>query len=345
MIDPYPDLPHRIKNYVLNSVIGKGGFAIVYKAVNVFYNVEFAVKVICPPKDGSERILRSFESEVSALIKIDHPNVIRLYDFFQEDGNLFLVLEYCNGGSLESKIANGEVISEQNKIKICSEIISAMKYCYDQSIAHRDIKTANVLFDANGRVKVADFGLCELIGHDESFNQFNGSLCYASPEILKMVAFNPFKSDVWSLGVLIYRLFTYTSPFTGKTRDELKSRIKEGYYTDRTQGAISKIIKKMLVVDPEMRISIDQLSKSEVFTYDSQKLAKGNCNTTSSSRMIKLTPNLVQLASSRRRSSLSKTLTNYQSKTNPSFANKPRCMNLLSHPTFTTSSPNVNDKQ
>ena len=104
MNDPYPKLPHQVRNYVLNSIIGKGGFATVYKAVNVFYNIEFAVKMITPPKNESSRILRSFEAEVNALIKLDHPNVIRLYDFFEEDGHMFLVLEFCSGGTLENKI-------------------------------------------------------------------------------------------------------------------------------------------------------------------------------------------------------------------------------------------------
>lgn len=345
MNDPYPNLPHRLKNYVLNSVLGKGGFAFVYKAVNVFYNVEFAVKVITPPKEGYDRILRSFDAEVNALVKLDHPNVIRLYDFFSEDDHLFLVLEFCSRGTLENKISSGEIIPDPMKFKICSQILSALKYCYDQSISHRDIKASNILFDSNGRVKVADFGLSELIGHDENFNEFNGSLCYASPEICRKLAHNPFKSDVWSLGVLFYRLFTYSYPFNGRTKSELKDRIVEGFYSEKIQGPVGKIIRKMLTVDPENRITIDQLNEMELFKSPSQRTVSFNmvgCPNTKSYRILQPKPNLIQTASSKRRYSLQYLISDFPQKPAQNIGTA-RCINLISHNTFTTS-PNCNEK-
>ena len=140
-----------------------------------------------------------------------------------------------------------------------------MKYCYDKNIAHRDIKTSNVLIDENGKIKVADFGLSQLVNHDENMNKFGGSLHYYSPEICKKIAFNPFKSDVWALGVLFYRLFTFSYPFDGITDHEIKSRIVNGFYPEKLSGIIGKIVRKMLCVVPEERISIDQLAKMEVF--------------------------------------------------------------------------------
>ena len=96
MFNPYPNLPYQIKNYVLNSIIGQGGFAVVYKARNILYDRDFAVKVICQSKLSSAS---TYEAEIQSLTQLDHPNVIRLYDFFKEDSNLFLVLEYCGGGT------------------------------------------------------------------------------------------------------------------------------------------------------------------------------------------------------------------------------------------------------
>lgn len=346
-VDPYPELPHRVRNYVLNSVIGKGGFAIVYKAVNVFYNVEFAVKVVCPPKNESSSILRSFEAEVNSLIKIDHPNIIRLYDYFTEDEHMFLVLEFCNGGTLEDKITNGDVLSDFVKFKICSQIISALKYCYDKSIAHRDIKTSNVLFDASGRVKVADFGLSELIDHDESFNEFNGSLLYASPEICRMISFNPFKSDIWSLGVLFYRLFSNSYPFNGRTKIDLKNRICEGIYTEKCRPPISRIIKKMLVVDPENRITYEQLEKLDIFFIPSMKiskLGKCNCQSSSSSRMLQAQPNVIHASCPRRRCLLTTSSTPNFKSSSLQRHKCPRCLNVLSRPTFSMS-PTLHGKE
>ena len=218
--------------------------------------------------------------------------------------------------------------------------MSALIYCYDKSIAHRDIKTANVLFDANERVKVADFGLSELIGHDENFNEFNGSLCYASPEICRMISFNPFKSDIWSLGVLFYRLFTYRNPFNGRTKADLKNKICEGIYADKIRGPISKIIKKMLVVDPEERITYKQLEKLDLFyitNITNIKFTKSNCPAVNSSRKL-LIPNMIQATCSRRRCSLASTSSEPQQKS--AHAHGPRCLSLFRRPTFTNTPTN-----
>lgn len=264
MFNPYPNLPHQIKNYVLNSIIGQGSFAVVYKAVNLFYNKEFAIKVLCHGQNA-EQNNSTYESEVNSLRKLNHPNVIKLYDYFKEDGHLFIVLEYCSGGTLEDKISRNEEISEESKIKICSQLISAFNYCYEKSVVHQDIKAANILFDRNGRIKVADFGLSGIINHEENINLHRGTLSYSAPEVCQNSSFNPFKSDVWSLGVLFYRIFTYTYPFEGRTKDELKKAIINGYFCEKVSGEIRKAVDKMLVVNPDDRISIDKLAKMKIF--------------------------------------------------------------------------------
>lgn len=273
MFNPYPNLPHKIKNYVLNSILGQGSFAIVYKAVSLFYNTEFAIKVLCRSASTEQNTL-TYEAEVNSLKKLNHPNIIRLYDYFSEDDHLFIVLEYCNGGTLEDKITQNEELSEDAKIRICSQLVSALKYCYDKSIVHQDIKTANILFDNNGRVKIADFGLSGIINHDENINLHRGTLHYSAPEVCKNSSFNPFKSDVWSLGVLFYRLFTYSYPFEGFTKDELKNAIINGYYCERISGDIRKVVDKMLVVNPDERISIDKLAKMKLFDISLNKVKR-----------------------------------------------------------------------
>ncbi|OHT11686.1 hypothetical protein TRFO_03928 [Tritrichomonas foetus] len=346
MLNPFPHLPHQIRNYKLTSLIGGGGFAAVYKATNIHYNMEFAVKVVCPKQDSQSRINRSFDAEVRALLKLDHPNVIRMYDFFREGEYMFLVLEYCAGGTLEDRITNNDFASlftlpsqapstgysnnaipnsnsnngyppighssnynatsinslkilnnyinseknsEESKIKICHQIISALQYCYDNNIAHRDIKASNVLFDSAGRAKVADFGLSELIGHDDNLSEFDGSLFYAAPEIYKKVSFNPFKSDVWALGVLFYRLFSREFPFMGESKSQLKKQIVIGYYNQNLPTTIGSIIKKMLVVEPEKRTTICDLSKMDFFkSYNTTSILRNPCKLTSSIRYLSI---------------------------------------------------------
>lgn len=264
MFDPYPNLPHQIRNYALNSIISHGGFAIVYKATHLFFKMDFAIKVVCR-STISEKNAMTYEAEVNSLTKLDHPNVIRLYDFFVEDDNMFLVLEYCSGGTLEERISNKRDMPNEEKISICSQIVSALKYCYDMSIAHQDIKTSNVLFDENGRIKVADFGLSGFIKDNANINTHKGTLNYLAPEICQKRSFNPFKSDIWSLGVLFYRLFTGSYPFFGQTKEELKKKIIDGFYPEILKGPILKPVRQMLITDPNERISIEKLSKMPLF--------------------------------------------------------------------------------
>lgn len=321
MFNPYPNLPHKIRNYVLNSIIGQGASAIVYKATNILYNIDFAVKVVFKSK-VSDRNTRTYEAEVNSLVKLDHPNVIRLYDFFNEDNNMFLVLEYCGGGTLEDKILKDEVISENDKLKICSQIISALKYCYDMSIAHQDIKASNVLFDNNGRIKVADFGLSGIINHDANIDLHRGTLCYSAPEVCQIKSFNPFKSDIWSLGVLIYRLFTYSYPFEGSTKEDLKNSIINGYYQDRLSGQIKKIVKSMLVVNPDDRITINRLFHTDLF-HPSKITAYPSLN----SKVKILQKDSLNIKLSKRRSSLL-----YNQKFDESVTKPRRCSHFIIKP-------------
>lgn len=277
MFDPFPNLPHTVNNYILNDVIGRGGFAVVYKASHVKYSMDFAIKVMSR-SNHSHNNISSFEAEVNSLTKLDHPNVIRLYDYFIDKKNLFLVLEYCSGGTLEDLISRNEDIYMYDKIKICSQIISALKYCNSMSIAHHDIKTSNILFDSNGRVKVADFGLSELIGTEKHLKEFRGTLKYLAPEICRRMSFDPFKSDVWSLGVLFYRLFTYQYPFDGRSAQELREHIIDGFYPEILVGTLGKIVRQMLNLNPEGRISIENLSKMDFFClHENNSVHSGSC--------------------------------------------------------------------
>ena len=121
-------------------------------------------------------------------------------------------------------------------------------------------------FDNNGRVKISDFGLRLFIDPNENFSEFRGSLTYASPEICKKISYDPFKSDIWSFGVLFYRLFTYTYLFEGKTKQDVKNRIIDGNYPEKIHCSIGKVIRRMLVVSPEEPITIKQLYEMEMFS-------------------------------------------------------------------------------
>ncbi|OHT02259.1 CAMK family protein kinase [Tritrichomonas foetus] len=259
---PQLELPFRIKNYILTNVIGHGGFGTVYRAASTNYNdYEFAVKVMKIPERVDEKHLAhilSLESEVSALKKLDHPNMIRLYDFFREKEHVFLVLELCTNGTLDEKIAK---LSYKEKLKICSDIANGLKYCHENSFAHRDIKTVNILFDMNNRVKIADFGLSQfLVNKNQKTSKAEGSLNYISPEIIIKADNSPIKSDIWSFGVLIFRVFCNCYPFTGQDKREVMKNIRNCVYSSiKIPGELNPIVTRMLKMNPDERLTINKV--------------------------------------------------------------------------------------
>ena len=264
MFNPFPRLPFRVNKYNLRSIIGQTEYTVVYKSTGALYDYNYAIKVFSYSNIPKENAA-AFEAEVNSFIKLDHPNVVHFYDFFKDENYFYLVLEYCDGGTLQQKIRGKDEMPYSEKIFICSQILSALKYCSDKSISHGDIKTSNILFDCNGDIKVSDFGLNRIIKHHEYCNDFGGSLNYNSPEICKNIPYNQYKSDIWSLGVLFYRLFTQCYPFEGRSIHEIKGRIISGFYPERIAGPIGKVVKKMLNVSPDQRPTITQLSKLDIF--------------------------------------------------------------------------------
>lgn len=260
-------LPYSINNYVMDKVIGKGGFGEVYHATSRKYpGFEFAVKCTRYTPEHTAIMEDSFKSEVSALMKLDHPNVVRLYDFFKQDDCLFLVLEYCPGKSLLERIRDQEVMTESRQLAIAGQIVSALAYCHRKRLAHRDIKEGNILFDAHGRVKVADFGLSKEFLPGDRFNQFNGSYLYAAPELFNKMEHDPFAADVWSLGVLFYRIANRQHPWPTDSKANAKKAIQYGSYREQNmKHPLMHLVKQMIIVNPDARVSMELLSDMKIW--------------------------------------------------------------------------------
>jgi len=125
-------------------------------------------KVLETDMDNEKKGWKSFESELNTLIKLDNPNIIRIYDFFNENNKFFLILEYCPNGSLEQEIAKNGKLSITKMRNLTSQLFSAISYSHGCNIAHRDIKPQNVLIDQFGRYKLADFGIAQVFDSQDS---------------------------------------------------------------------------------------------------------------------------------------------------------------------------------
>ncbi|OHT15751.1 CAMK family protein kinase [Tritrichomonas foetus] len=203
-------------------------------------------------------------SEINALVRLNHPNIIKLYDSFEENDHLFMILQLCENGTLSSIIKNSRGIDPQLLVPFMKQILSAVAFCHSQKIAHRDIKPANVFLDGYTRPLLADFGFATIIQNDALTKKFCGSFPYRSPENLQQLPHDAFKSDIWALGVTFYEMATGGSPWPTHAPDSASKAILSGSYhiPEWVPKTISGVIKKMLVVDPNSRFSAAQLLES-----------------------------------------------------------------------------------
>lgn len=246
--------------YEMKHEIGRGGFANVYLVSSERYGREFAAKV----SRNKGCLTGEDETEIKSLMNLQHPNIINMYDFFVEGGELYVILEYCPLGNLRSYIKKNGKMTGRTLHQFCSQLASALRLCHSLRIAHRDIKPENVLIDYYGRPKLADFGLgmfCS--GPNHSTANVNGSLSYSPPEYFREVHNNPFKSDIWSLGILFYYMATGHVPWHTKTREGLVKEITEGgvELNEGLVGAfLNRLLRKMLDSNSKHRPDIEEVA-------------------------------------------------------------------------------------
>lgn len=168
----------------------------------------------------SERV--KLLNEIEILKQLDHPNILKLFEFFQDQKRFFLVTEFCNGGELFDKIAEEQYFSETDAAKIIKQILSAVNYCHQRSIVHRDLKPENILLnrDLNDpKITIIDFGTSGVFDPDQKMQQKYGTPYYIAPEVLG----NSYdeKCDLWSIGVILYILLCGYPPFNGANDEQI----------------------------------------------------------------------------------------------------------------------------
>lgn len=244
--------------------IGCGGYAHVYKIFSDKYQQYFAAKVFSI-KDTVN--LSSFSAEIAALINLDHPNIIQIYNYFSDSKFLYIILEYCPNGSMQERICNGIGLIDMDLQECCKKILDSVEYCHKKKIAHTDIKLSNILFDQYNRIKLADFSLSRKLTANQSINSFSGTMFYVAPEILRLQKHDPFKSDVWSLGITFYVMATGRMPFLYKDAEQfLEIIMKDNLIVpNRLNEDLKEILRAMLRVDPSTRPTISELKEYRFF--------------------------------------------------------------------------------
>lgn len=233
--------------YYYREPIGHGSFSIIYKGFIYKTQTPIAVKKITKAIDK-----KYFLNEIETMKRLDHPNILKLYDVVYTREDTYLILEYCNGGDLQTYIKKRYTKYDSLFLK---EILGALEYIYKNNILHRDIKPQNILIH-NHTIKISDFGFAKSFELDELMQTYCGSPLYMAPELLYGKDYN-FKSDIWSLGVIVYELFTKKHPYPVSTKEELVNLNKTGYNIDYSliyNSYLRKFIEMLLDVSPNSRI-------------------------------------------------------------------------------------------
>ena len=195
--------------YEIIRVIGEGGMANVYLANDTILNRKVAVKVLRGDLANDEKFVRRFQREALSASSLNHPNIVEMYDVGEDDGNYFIVMEYIDGKTLKNLIKKRGALTAAEVVDIMLQLTSAMSCAHDSYIIHRDIKPQNVMILDDGRVKITDFGIAIASNASEltQTNSVMGSVHYLPPEQANGAGATA-KSDIYSLGILMFELLT-----------------------------------------------------------------------------------------------------------------------------------------
>ncbi|KNE55868.1 CAMK/CAMKL/BRSK protein kinase [Allomyces macrogynus ATCC 38327] len=266
---------NRIGPYVLSKVLGQGSTGRVRLGVHYRTGQKVAIKII--PKTAmlghgasaahAQNLAKKMEREIVIMKLVQHPSVMQLYDVYETDEELYLVLEHVEGGELFDYLVKKGRLDEQEACSFFQQIIYGVHYCHQHLVCHRDLKPENLLLDSTRKIKVADFGMASLQQIGKQLETSCGSPHYASPEIIKGVKYDGAKSDIWSCGVILYALLAGNLPFDDDNIRRLLSKVKAGkfYMPPHISPAAQDLIQKMLVVDPDHRMTMDQIKRHPWF--------------------------------------------------------------------------------
>uniref|UniRef100_A0A2K6F162 Serine/threonine-protein kinase SIK3 n=1 Tax=Propithecus coquereli TaxID=379532 RepID=A0A2K6F162_PROCO len=248
--------PH-IGNYRLLKTIGKGNFAKVKLARHILTGKE-----VSAGHDPWHFIFQLFR-EVRIMKVLNHPNIVKLFEVIETEKTLYLVMEYASGGEVfDYLVAHGRMKEKEARAKF-RQIVSAVQYCHQKFIVHRDLKAENLLLDADMNIKIADFGFSNEFTFGNKLDTFCGSPPYAAPELFQGKKYDGPEVDVWSLGVILYTLVSGSLPFDGQNLKELRERVLRGKYRIPFYMSTDceNLLKKFLILNPSKRGTLEQIMK------------------------------------------------------------------------------------
>ena len=262
--------------YEILNEIGTGGFSRCYKVKNKTTGVSYACKELQKTKlSDYEGLMR----EVNLMIKLDHPNIIKLYEVYENEKYIYLIMELCTGGELFDRIVEktdqGVQFSEEEAASLFKQMMSAINYCHKNGIVHRDLKPENLLFltkDDKSPIKVIDFGMSKRFDSKNFMSEKVGTAYYISPEVLQGKYDE--KCDIWSAGVILYIIICGYPCFNGEDDDEIFAAIRKGKIVfpspewDDVSNDVRELIKKIkdifqsIDINNDGKLSLEEIKKA-----------------------------------------------------------------------------------
>eukprot|EP00112_Aurelia_sp_Birch-Aquarium-sp1_P019085 Seg4656.2 transcript_id=Seg4656.2/GoldUCD/mRNA.D3Y31 product="Testis-specific serine/threonine-protein kinase 1" protein_id=Seg4656.2/GoldUCD/D3Y31 len=252
--------------YELHETIGRGAYAKVKRGHANRTNMPVAIKVVDREKTPSEVRRKFLPREVKIAIGLKHDNIVRCYEALKARNKIYMVLELVDNGDLLKYVMKENFIVEEKAKGLMKAILSAVKYLHDMKIVHRDLKLENILLDQNLNPKLSDFGFARRVDTEKLSSTFCGSAAYAPLEILSGTSYDPFKVDIWSLGVILYSMTIGYMPFNDNKQI---ARMRLGVSFRNVKQEITKILRsllcKILVNEPTERPIVDEILNDDWF--------------------------------------------------------------------------------
>ena len=267
-----------IGNYILFDQIGMGTFSKVTRAVHLLTEQVVAVKILEKEKIEDDVDVERIVREIEILKNISHPNIAQMFETYSTIHNIYLMMEYVEGGDLFDFINSKSFLPEEKACNFFRQLIGVIEYLNKMGISHRDIKPENILLDNDKKnIKVIDFGLSNYCPGKNLLHSSCGSPCYASPEMLSGEPYEGITTDLWSSGIVLYSMLVGSLPFDEQELQKLYEQIKIGKFYLPSTLSLEAIdfLKKILVVDPKKRMGLKEIKNHPWFKMEKNPMYKG----------------------------------------------------------------------
>jgi 5'-AMP-activated protein kinase catalytic alpha subunit len=261
--------PKVVGKYRLLKTLGEGAFSKVKLGQHVDTNQTYAIKVIDRREVAAQNMENQLQREIDVMSRMDHPGLIKLHEVMNSPRNIFLVLDLAAGGELFNKLAQDGALAEPVARSYFQQLIDALDYMHGLNAIHRDLKPENLLLDAEGHLKIADFGLSVFSGGGMLKTRC-GTPNYVAPEIFHADGYSGAPADIWSAGVILFVMLAAELPFDAPNITDLARQIMSvrlTYPKTLPSGAVD-LMKQILVAQPDQRLTIPQIREHPWFAVN-----------------------------------------------------------------------------